>query len=145
MINMATEDTSFQELTVKELKALAEMFAVDLDGFTKKADIIKEIEENGVTFEMYKGTLEEEDVDDATEVVIDESLELPVDEPEVDESDAVLVKMIRPNHSYEIRGYKFTRQHPFVPVSKDDADYLVEKDGGFRAASPRELREFYGA
>lgn len=141
---MAVGDTSFQELTVKELKALAEMFAVDLDGFTKKADIIKEIEENGVTFEMYAATLEEEEAEDATELVPDEEVVLPP-APVEEESDMVLVKMIRKNHSYEVYGYKFSRQHPFVPVPEDVADYLVEQDGGFRGATPRELREFYGA
>lgn len=141
---MALGDKSFQELTVKELRPLAEMFAVDLGTLTKKADIIKEIEENGVTFEMYAATLEPEE-----EELAELDLEEPVEElPEViDEepvSDQVLIKMIRQNHSYEVLNYRFSRTHPFVLVSEDDADYLVEEDGGFRIATPRELREFYG-
>ena len=51
--------------------------------------------------------------------------------------------MTRRNHSYEVRGYKFTRQHPFVPVTEEDAEWLVEKGGGFRPATNREIKEFY--
>lgn len=144
---MALGDKSFSELTVKELRPLAEMFAVDLGNLTKKADIIKEIEENGVTFEMYAATLEPEE-EDPIELTLEDDSPLELPEPvveEEEESDKVLVKMVRQNHSYEVLNYKFSRTHPFVLVSEDDADYLVEKDGGFRIATPRELREFYGA
>jgi hypothetical protein len=56
----------------------------------------------------------------------------------------VLVKMTRRNWSYQTRGYYFTRDHPFQLVAEDDADYLVEEDGGFQIASPKEAREYYG-
>lgn len=140
---MAAGDTSFKELTVPELKAVAEQFAVDLDGKTKKADIIAEIQEMGVTWEMYAATLEPEEEEAEEELAL---FEAPlVEEEEVeDEDDYVVVKMIRTNFTYEIRGYKFTRQHPYALVKEEDADYLIEVDEGFRMASPRELKEFYG-
>lgn len=156
---MAAPDNEFKDLSVVELKAVAESFAVDLNGITKKADIIKEIEENGVTFHMYQQLLAP-DVDDSfepaddleptpvdpgvTEVPLPNE---PADEPEAVEEvvpDEVLVKMTRPNFSYQVRGYRFTRDHPFLLVSEEDADYLVEQDGGFRTATPREAREYYG-
>jgi len=151
---MATGDTSFNELTVIELKAVAEQFAVDLDGITKKADIIKELGELGVTWQAYAATLEPE-VEEEPDILVEDPVVIapvqtvvvpvvvePVEE-EVD--DVVLLKMTRLNFTYEVRGYRFTRDHPYVLVASDDADYLVEEDGGFRMASPRELREFYGA
>lgn len=156
---MASPDNEFKDLTVTELKAVAASFAVDLDGFVKKADIIKEIEENGVTFADYKLLLEP-DTDDAfepandleptpvdpgvTEVPLPDE---PAEEPEAVEEvvpDEVLVKMTRPNFSYQVRGHKFSREHPFLLVSEEDADYLVEHEGGFRTATPREAREYYG-
>jgi hypothetical protein len=51
--------------------------------------------------------------------------------------------MSRQNPTYEIRGYRFTRQHPFVPVTEDDANWILENVEGFSIASPREAKEFY--
>jgi hypothetical protein len=51
--------------------------------------------------------------------------------------------MIRANNTYQIRGYTFKQSHPFALVKEKDADYLIEVDGGFRMASPKEAREFY--
>jgi hypothetical protein len=195
MINMAAGDTNFNELTVKELHGVATQFGVDLDGITKKADIITELGDLGVTWELYTKALEaaeeasrqaeedagyEEELDPVFEpetlvdetpqvVVVEQPVVVPVAvEPEpvmtreqwlalegvpsmpaarvsLDAVGPVLIKMTRPNFSYEIRGYKFTKQHPYVLVEEDDADYLIETDGGFRLASPKELRDFYGA
>lgn len=138
-------DNEFKDLLVPELKAVAETFAVDLDGITKKQDIINELDEMGVTWEMYQASLEPEDdfeetVEESPAPVVTESKE-----PAEEEADSVVVKMTRKNWTYEIRGYRFTQQHPYALVAEDDADYLIETDGGFRMASPKELREFYGS
>jgi hypothetical protein len=58
-------------------------------------------------------------------------------------AEKILLKMTRENFSYEVRGYRFTREHPFVAVNAEDADYLIENEEGFRPASPKEAREFY--
>ena len=56
----------------------------------------------------------------------------------------VLLKMERENGSYEVRGYKFTKQHPYALVKSTDAEYIVENIEGFYYASPKEAAEFYG-
>lgn len=65
------------------------------------------------------------------------------DEEEAPADDLVLIRMTRHNYSYEVRGYKFTREHPFGLVTEEDADYLVEVEGGFQMATPSEARSFY--
>ncbi len=59
-------------------------------------------------------------------------------------SDVILMKMERENPSYEIRGYKFTRDNPFSLVSSTDVDFILSHADGFKIASPREAKEFYG-
>lgn len=55
----------------------------------------------------------------------------------------ILMKMVRDNFYYEVKGYSFSKEHPFVLVDSDTADYLTEKEEGFRAASPKEAADFY--
>lgn len=58
-------------------------------------------------------------------------------------AEKILLKMTRENFSYEVRGYRFSKDHPFVAVNAEDADWLIENEDGFRPASPKEAREFY--
>jgi hypothetical protein len=58
--------------------------------------------------------------------------------------DKVLLKMNRENGTFTVRGYKFTKQHPYALVKADDAEYIVENIEGFYYASPKEAQEFYG-
>lgn len=55
-----------------------------------------------------------------------------------------LIKMVRDNPLFEIRGHRFTKEHPYALVSSVDADYILTKEDGFRQATPGELTEFYG-
>lgn len=142
---MAVGDTKFEELNVVELRALAEQFAVDLDGKTRKADIIAEIKQMGVTWDMYAALLsvvEDEEVFEDEPVVVEEAVVVTEPAPVVEESQ--VLRMTRANPLYQIRGYEFTSDHPYALVKESDADYLIEVIGGFRLASPRELKEFYG-
>ena len=69
---------------------------------------------------------------------------LPKAEPKVvNKEDMVLVKMIRQNYSYETRGYRFTKEHPFVAMAQDKAQAIFDKEEGFRLATPKEVQEFY--
>lgn len=164
---MAQPDNEFKDLTIPELRGVAAMFAVEVGKLTRKSDILAEIEKDGVTWDMYVSTLAPDPVEEDEVVYVED--EVPVAEPivldpaEVDpslspvvesestppapvavvEAADVLIRMTRPNFSYQIRGYKFTREHPFALVAEDDADYLIERDGGFRTATPREAREYY--
>ena len=48
---------SFDTLKVKELKQIAEDFAVDTEGLKNKADVIAALAEEGVTWSVYQNTI----------------------------------------------------------------------------------------
>lgn len=130
---------SFETLKVKELKKIAEDFAVDTDGLKNKADIVAALAEEGVTWSVYQSTLKniEEAKEEAPAV-------LPKFDPNKDISaDEVLVRMTRNNFRYDIMGKTFTKEHPFVAMGKEDAQRIFDKEEGFRLATPAEVREFY--
>ena len=130
---------SFDTLKVKDLKALAADFAVDVDGLKNKADIIASLSEEGVTWSVYQGTLK--NIENAKE---DSDEILPRLDPnqKLDE-DMVLVKMYRPNYRYDALGFTFTLEHPFVAMKPDVAQEIFDKEEGFRLATPREVQEYY--
>jgi len=130
---------SFDTLKVKELKEIADSFAVDTDGLKNKADIIAALAEEGVTWSVYQNTIKniENSKEDAVEI-------LPKFDPnkELDE-DMVLVRMTRANYRYDIAGHTFTKEHPFVAMKPDQAQKIFDKEEGFRLATPREVQEYY--
>ena len=130
---------SFDTLKVKDLKALAADFAVDVDGLKNKADVIAALTEEGVTWSVYQGTLK--NIENAKE---DSDEILPRLDPnqKLDE-DMILVKMDRPNARYDALGLTFTRDHPFVAMKPDVAQEIFDKEEGFRLATPREVQEYY--
>ena len=129
---------SFETLKVAELKQVAEDFAVSIEGISGKKDIIAALAEEGVTWAIYKkakGIEEEEKEMNET---------LPKAEPKVvNKEDMVLVKMVRNNYTYETRGHRFTKEHPFVAMDKDTAQAIFDKEEGFVMATPKEIQEFY--
>lgn len=130
---------SFETLKVKELKQIAEDFAVETDGLKNKADIIAALSEEGVTWSVYQDTIKNIDAakEEAPEV-------LPKFNPDAEiTSEQVLVRMTRANFRYDIMGKTFTKDHPFVVMSQDDAQKIFDKEEGFRLATPLEVREFY--
>ena len=129
---------SFETMKVAELKKIAEDFAVDTEGLKNKADIIAALSEEGVTFAVYAKTLDvkEEEAD------MNETEVLP--KPDKTQSkDSVLVRMTRANFRYDILGYTFTKEHPFVAMKEEDAQKIFDVEEGFRLATPREAQEFY--
>jgi hypothetical protein len=131
---------SFEALKVSELKKIAEDFAVDTESLKNKAEIIAALSEEGVTYGVYEKTIkkiEDEAEMDAIEV-------LPKFDPNKDqEKDTVLVRMTRANFRYDIMGYTFTKDHPFVVMKENDAQKIFDVEEGFRLATPREAQEFY--
>jgi DNA polymerase III delta prime subunit len=130
---------SFETLKVAELKKIAEDFAVDTEGLKNKADVIAALSEEGVTYAVYAKTLEqlEEAEEEADEI-------LPRFDPKKSQSkDDVLVRMTRPNFRYDIMGYTFTKDHPFIAMKEEDAQKIFDMEEGFRLATPREAQEFY--
>lgn len=130
---------SFETLKVAELKKIAEDFAVDTEGLKNKADLIAALAEEGVTYSVYAKTIEvlEEAEEEADEV-------LPKFDPKKEQAkDNVLVRMTRANFRYDILGYTFTKDHPFVAMKEEDAQKIFDVEEGFRLATPREAQEFY--
>jgi len=141
---------SFVKLNNEVLLQVADHFGVDVDGLEKTKDgdpkrqaILKAISENGITFEMYKQAFP--DIEDLPEVEKPQtaSTEAVEEKSPVRETPSVLLRMHRTNGLYEVRGYRFTREHPFVPVKQDDAEYIIANHEGFRVALPSEAEEFY--
>lgn len=132
---------SFETLKVSELKKIAEDFAVETDGLKNKAEIIAALAEEGVTFSVYEKTLKS--IEDEAEVESQEVLP-KFDPSKSTDKDQLLVRMTRPNFRYDILGYTFTKDHPFVAMKEEDAQKIFDKEEGFRLATPKEVQDFYG-
>lgn len=131
---------SFETLKVSELKKIAEDFAVETEGLKNKADIISALAEEGVSWSVYEQTtkkLNEEELDMSTDVIVKN------DPKKADPENTVLVRMTRANFRYDILGHTFTREHPFVAMTKEDAQKIFDKEEGFRLATPTEVQEYY--
>jgi hypothetical protein len=134
---------SFETLKVAELREIAENFAVDTDGIKSKADIIAALAEEGVTWTVYQKTLEK--IKEANEDVFSTEEVLPrLDPKSVNAEDTVLVRMTRENFRYDILGFTFTKEHPFVAMQEEQAQEIFDKEEGFRLATPKEVQEYYG-
>lgn len=135
----------FENLNKTELRKVAEEFGVDLEEGAKKQEIISALERDGVTWELYKKAFPDKDETEVepTEPEITQTRHEPEPVKATKASDQVLMKMVRGNPTFEIRGHRFTRKHPFALVSSEDANYIIEHLSGFRIASPREAEEFY--
>ena len=129
---------SFDTLKVAELKKIAEDFAVDTDSLKNKNDIIAALAEEGVTWAVYEQTIKKIE-EEKEEIEI-----LPKFNPKQDiAEDTVLVRMTRANFRYDIMGFTFTKEHPFVAMHKDKAQAIFDKEEGFRPATPKEVQDFY--
>jgi hypothetical protein len=128
---------SFDTLTVAELKEIATEFAVDTEGLKNKKEVIAAMAEEGVTYSVYQKTVQA--IEEATE----EIEILPIFDPKAQPEDTILVRMTRDNHRYDIHGYSFTKTHPFVAMSEDDAQKIFDTEEGFRLATPKEVQDFY--
>lgn len=129
---------SFETLKVSELKKVAEDFGVDVDGLKGKADLIAALSADGVTWAVYEKTIK--DIDDNKEEV--EVIEKFDPKKELNK-DQILVKMERANFRYDIMGFTFTKEHPFVAMSSEKAQEIFDKEEGFRMATPKEVQDFY--
>jgi hypothetical protein len=137
---------TLNDYTKAELLAYAEEFGTEAKPTLNKADIVALLEEDGISVdfiaEQEKARAEEEPEIDAA-FIDNTELEPVAPAAADDDEDVVLVRMVRANPTYEIRGHVFRSTHPYALVKESDADYLIEEHGGFRMASPKEVREFY--
>lgn len=148
--------TSWNDLDTEVLRTTAlEDFAVDIKADDNKKTIIAALVEDGVKFEQYatlKG-LNTVKSNAATPPPVGVFEAAPVAEQEVEIVTAVpitqqpeqkwLLKMERDNVRYDVRGHKFTAEHPYALVTPADAEYILNHEKGFRQAFPSELEEFY--
>ena len=132
---------SFETLKKEDLLKIADDYGVDIKPSDTKAVIIAALAEDGVDWEDVAKT-------DKTVAEIDEEIKTEAAEKAAQEKASQpkqLLKMLRANGTYEIRGYTFKREHPFALVAEDDAEFIVENDPeGFRYATPKEAQAFYG-
>lgn len=128
---------SFDTLKVAELKVIATDFAVDTESLKNKKDIIAALAEEGVTWSVYQSTVE------AIEKDTEEIEILPKFDPKAQAEDTILVRMTRENMRYDIHGHTFTKDHPFVAMSEEDAQKIFDTEEGFRLATPKEVQDFY--
>ena len=126
---------SFSDLKIGELKKVADSFGVDVSGIKTKQEIAALLEEEGISYSMYDKFSNAEQVD----IKVPEKKEKKV----MKAGTTLLVKMERPNYSYQALGYVFTQEHPFVAMPEDDAQRIFDTQVGFRLATPREAQEYY--
>jgi hypothetical protein len=128
---------SFDTLKVSELKKVADSFGVDLPEKATKQAILLELEDNGITYDMYakfSGSEKEE---------LEDNSPKENKKAKLTKANTILVRMDKANPSYNIYGYTFTQEHPFIAMSEDDAQRIFDTEPGFRPATPREAQEFY--
>jgi hypothetical protein len=131
---------SFDTLKVAELKVIATDFAVDTEGLKNKNDIIAALAEEGVTWSVYNKTINK--MEEETEDMLEETL--PKFDPKAEQPEnTVLVRMTRDNFRYDIMGYTFTKEHPFVAMVSEKAQEIFDKEEGFRLANPKEVQDYY--
>lgn len=131
---------SYKDMRIVDLREVAESFAVDLEGAKSKNQIIKALEEQGVTYEFYdrfKNADRVKPEDDTLSVFQSKS------EKEDISGEAILVKMDRSNAFYQVGRYTFTSDHPFVSMPVDDAQEIFDNEEGFRVATPGEVKQYY--
>jgi hypothetical protein len=129
---------SFDTLKIKDLKNVADNFAVEYSPKTTKQQLILLLEEEGVTYDTYKRFFESEKVEPELA-----PRSQPVRTTSKATEDVVLVKMDRNNFTYEVDGFTFTREHPFMPMEASKAQSIFDTHDGFRLATPREAQEYY--
>jgi hypothetical protein len=148
--------TSFNDLELDELRKTAiEDFAVDIKATDNKKTVLAALLEDGVKWEQYatlKGlnTVKSNapapppvGVFEQPTPVADAEVEIITAQPLPKTEQKYLIRMDRENVRYDVRGHKFTKEHPYALVDPEDANYILEQEKGFRMATPRELEEFY--
>jgi len=127
---------SFETMKVAELREVADAFGVDYSQAKTKKLLIAALAEEGVTVDQYQKFVDAEKVE----------TEAPEEAPrkKVATGPEILVKMNRANPTYEIKGHRFTREHPYIAMSQDEAQEIFDYDPrGFTIATPKEVQEYY--
>jgi cupin superfamily acireductone dioxygenase involved in methionine salvage len=134
---------SFQNLRVAELRKIAEDFGVDIENAVGKNAILAALDEEGVTYESYAALQQAEPVEPEEIGHMSKPAVKKFEDFKNGVKDTVLVKMERNNPSYDANGYVFTRDHPFIAMTEDEAQTIFDLETGFRLATPSEVKEYY--
>ena len=150
---------SFETMKYDDLVVVAGDFAVDTRGLKTKGEVIAAIADEGVTYERYaelkaareaniaeieaaalaeKALEEEEDLEP-----LEDTIAVPVKKGRKPKEEMVVVKMHRQNFYYEVSGKVFTKDHPFVVMTPEEAQAIFDREEGFHLATPRETAEYY--
>lgn len=133
---------SFNTLKSEELAKACEDFGVDLSEKPNREEMIAGLVEEGITWEDYLAFNKVEDnVVPAVEVV--EAAPKKAAAKKAPKDKEVLLKMTRGNPYFEVLGKVFTKEHPFVVCSEDEAQDIIDLEDGFTLATPREAAEYY--
>jgi hypothetical protein len=123
-------------MKIDELRKIAETFGVDQEEAKNKQDLIALIGEEGITYEMYEKFTQAESI---KKEVKDQPKPMKLD----NNKDLILVKMDRENPRYDVMGYTFTSENPFIAMPEEKAQKIFDSQEGFRMATPKEVQEFY--
>ena len=128
---------SFENLKIAELREVADAFGVDRSEAKTKKLLLAALAEDGVTSEDYAKFVDADKVE-----VEDAEVEAP--KKKVVTGPEILVKMNRENPTYEILGHRFTREHPYIAMSQEEAQEVFDHDPrGFVIATPAEVQNYY--
>ena len=94
-----------------------------------------------MTWSVYEKTVK--DLEKAKEEFADTEEILPRFNLDARAEDTVLVRMTRDNYRYDILGFTFTKEHPFIAMAEENAQEIFDKEEGFRLATPKEVQEYY--
>lgn len=157
---MSGKSNLLSSLDLPTLHTVADYFGVDPEESIEEQVIA--LTENGVTYATYarafKIPLPEDYVED------EELGEVNFDEETVEDTGPVtvsrgaslapqaeyLIKMTRLNPYFEVASvsnnrkvFKFTQDHPYAIMDARTAQFVLEREEGFRQAFPDELADFY--
>lgn len=134
--------SGFNDLDKGQLLAAADEFGVEVDKRWGESNLVAALLNDGITWEMYKTSF--------PDAVDDE----PKQEPKAEKPEGTakkfsgkekveLMKMERQNASFQVLGYRFTKDHPFALVKAADVNWIMSHETGFRVATPQEAEAFY--
>jgi hypothetical protein len=121
-----------ENIDINDVRWLVSEFGLDLKSRSKDELLEKMIGEEGITIEMMEDALKRREQGSS-------------EEPTFTKKDpVVLVKMQRFNPTFMFRGYKFTKDHPFVLMNEVDANAIMMMESGFARATVQEAEAYYG-
>lgn len=130
---------SLSARTVSEIMDIFEEYSIDLPdtdgGIPTKKELLTELELLGINSRTLKSWESKKDV-------FNESIDKNNSEPTA-LSDEVIVRMTRRNPIFQWKGHKFSKEHCFVPMKKDEAFDLIQSFSGFHISNRKEVKRYY--